>query len=342
MADYVKLILDELLRYRLSPAAATKGFKRRRHNLDLCPAVERQLNTCLDCTLKYHRVAYDVQGPRDRGSDIVLRHGEDDEHKFVVMQLKSYDDVKEKDYLTKLKAQSFEVQSDYREQLDQYFILLCTDALEHSNQLRNIKSDFKAASRTTVVDPTYVWTFLQLSALSIEAVVESILKQEDAVYSLARTLVGDDPPLETAILLCLLALALELGSFDVHLDQLHSVPFLGFALDRILDIDYETYLYEDYFDEEWDEPQEPPQDRRRDADTRIAEALDAMDTSAVTVDPTSDLVSVDFDSCAPLIALMLDAKVRFGYEGSRLARYVFEALRIPRVFELDFDEPEAF
>lgn len=86
----------------------------------------------------------------------------------------------------------------------------------------------------------------------------------------------------------------------------------------------------------------PPQDRLRDADTRIAEALDAMDTSAVTVDPTSDLVSVDFDSCAPLIALILDAKVRFGYEGSRLARYVFGALRIPRVFELDFDEPEAF
>lgn len=336
VADYVRLILDELLRYRLSPAAATEGFKLLRHNDDLCPAVERQVNTYLDCALKYHRVAYDVQGPRDRGSDVVLRHGEDEETRFVVMQVKSFHDLKERDYLSRLKAQAFEVHTEYGDQLDHYFILLCTDALEQASQLRNIRKDFATAYRTTVVDPTYVWTFLRLSALSIDAVVEAILKQQDAVYGQARSLVVDSAPLETAILLSLLAHALGSGSYDVRLEHLRSVRFLDFALDRISDIDYEDYFYDDP-----DEPQEPQKDRGRDADTRIAEALDAMDTDTIVVDPISDVITVNYISCEPLIALMLDAKVRFGYEGSQLARYLFEALRIPRVFGLDFDDQEA-
>jgi hypothetical protein len=63
-----------------------------------------------------------------------------------------------------------------------------------------------------------------------------------------------------------------------------------------------------------------------------------MDSDTVSADALSDVVSIDFAACEPLISVCLDAKVRFGYEGSELARYVFEALKVSRLYALEFDD----
>lgn len=338
MGDFTRLILDELLRYRQSPDRATEGFKRMKHNDVLCPSLERQLNTFLDCSVKYHKVAYDVQGPRDRGTDIVLRYTQDDETRYLVLQVKSYDDLKERNYLNILKAQLFEIESEYGAALTHRFVVLCTDAIEHKNQLRNIKKDCSRSASITVVDPTYAWTFLRLSDMRIDALVQAILKEDDAVYREARKSISDFTPLEIAILLCAILCARESGSTRVDLSALREVGFLDEALENIPDWERDEFFYRRDPDD-YDDGDEYPDavDGRRDSEVRLAEAIDALDDAVLRVSSSSDSIDLDRPSCEALEATMLDAQVRFGYSGSELVAYVFEALDVARTFELDLE-----
>ena len=337
MADFTKLILDELLRYRQSPASATAGFKSLKHNDALCPSIERQLNTFLDCSVKYHKVAYDVQGPRDRGTDIVLRYTQDEETRYLALQVKSYDDLKERNYLNILKAQLFEVEGEYGAALSHCFVVLCTDAVEHKNQLRNIKKDCSRSAHITVVDPAYAWTFLRLSDMRIDALVQVILKEDDAVYREARKSISDLAPLEVAILVSAILRARESGSNQVDLSSVRAVGFVDDALEHIPDWERDEFFYRSDPDEDEEDDIPDAVDSQRDSEVRFAEAVDAMDDSVLFASPNSDSAVLNSDSCAAIEAIMLDAQVRFGYSGSELVAYVFEALDVARTFDLDFD-----
>ena len=130
MNDLLDTALNELLRFRRSTIEDTKRFKEMKHNKHLCPKIKRKLTDFLEGSYRYHNVAYDVQGPRDRGKDVVLRYGENEEaSRYITIQIKSYDDLCKKDYLMNLKAQSLEVHTDYKDKLQHHFILICTEAV---------------------------------------------------------------------------------------------------------------------------------------------------------------------------------------------------------------------
>jgi hypothetical protein len=350
VADYVPRILNEIIRFRQVQAAITRSFTNLRHNDDLCPAVERQINAFLDCSLKYRRIAYDVQGPRDRGTDVVLRYEAQEETKYIVVQVKSYHDLCETNYLQTLKSQTFEVQSEYGTQLEHLYFLLCTDVARHRGQIRNIKKDMSRTTDSTVVDPTYAWTFLKLSAAQIDGVVESILKEDDAVYRAARRLVTDLSPLETVILACLVWLTRQ-ETTNIELNSLRSMSIVEDALMAIpesLDADYD-YYWENEEEEEEDEEDEEDGDSEdydewpgnneidhpKNGEVRMADALDHLEGMAISLDRLGGSIEVNLNYCEPIEALMLDAKVRWGYESNDLVRFLINALGIPRRYEFD-------
>src|SRR5687767_13775782 len=108
MGDYLARIIYELLQFRRSPYEATSIFSSLKHNVDLCPKFQAKLESVYDAFDKYQTITYDIQGPRDQGTDILVRQRIDDENRYICFQIKSNDDLKKSDYLKVLKAQYFD------------------------------------------------------------------------------------------------------------------------------------------------------------------------------------------------------------------------------------------
>src|SRR5690242_10584105 len=95
-----------LLRYRRSPEKATELFRHWKHNADILPKLQEQLEILREARGKFQAVVYDIQGIHDEGSDIVIKYHLDDKpDDLICFQVKSFDDLCKKDYLQGLKAQ---------------------------------------------------------------------------------------------------------------------------------------------------------------------------------------------------------------------------------------------
>ena len=75
MLETLQDSITQLLRYQRAPEKATRTFRSWKHNADILPKVQAQLETLLEAYNRFEPVVYDTQGPRDDGSDIVLRYG---------------------------------------------------------------------------------------------------------------------------------------------------------------------------------------------------------------------------------------------------------------------------
>lgn len=351
MDDLVDKALNELLRFRRSTIEATKRFKEMKHNKHLCPKIQSKLTDFLEGSHRYHNVAYDVQGPRDRGKDVVVRYGENEEtSRYITIQIKSYDDLCKKDYLMILKAQSLEVQADYKDKLQHHFILICTDAHKHADQIRLICAEFSNLKWVTVISPEYMWTFLRLTIARMDAIVQGVLRQDDVVYMKARKMVADQTPLDTAILLAFLWLVRKHGTYSIQRDELRTIGFLDNVIEYIPDYPRDSFFYEEgddgddndeYSRERYDSFEDSSdyikEDLGRVREERITETIEALDGREVDIDNTSGLVNVDPKYVMPLEAIIVDTAIRYECEGDDLLRFVFDSLDVARTFDLDFD-----
>ena len=344
MAILLSTVIDELFRYRASFPLATKSFRKWKHNADLCPAVEDKLNYVLDCFIKYHSVAYDVQGIHDRGTDILLRlfEGEQPEHterRYISIQIKSYDDLKKSDYLKNLRAQCYEAQQEFGERLDYYFILLCTDAEEHQGKIREIKKAFGASEDVTVIDPTYMVFFLNLTPFRIRVFVDALLRDDDIVHQKARNCFLGMTPTEAAIYLTC-AFQRAATSDPIDLSKIAKNEFVTSIYERTPDIDRdEVYSLElgvadeVEIDDEEDSIKKKQKDRKRNIFERFAEDIDRLvGDYFVPADEFSE--SVYLDSWAlPVQAVLLEVMVRYEYEGTELLNYAYDILGISEQIE---------
>jgi hypothetical protein len=137
-------------------------FRDWRHNADILPEVQVQLEAVLDARGKFESIVYDTQGIHDAGSDIVLRYRVSDKpDDYVGFQVKSFGDLSKKGYLQEPKAQR---DDSFRNisRLQHYFLLVCTDGIAHKNRIREIAAAFRSADRTEVIEPAFAFSSLVL------------------------------------------------------------------------------------------------------------------------------------------------------------------------------------
>lgn len=350
MSTKLPLVIAEILRYRESPRKFTRAFKELKHNADLCPLVERQINRILECFLKFNEIAYDIQGITDRGTDVVLRNyiqsdSGDSKARFTAFQIKSYHDLKSKDYLAKLKAQCFEATVEYGESLDQYYILLCTDKSEHEEKIRQVKKAFDSASNVTVIDPVYMATFLRLNPIRISSVVTTLMKEDDVVYEKAMSDIEAFTPTEAAVYCAIVLEATVSSGSRFSVEVIQNVPFIKEIYSSVPDYPRE---YFDYLDEvDFDTLNaddgtnlgrseiEKGDDRRRDFSERFAEDVDALDGGLFSFDAARGIVDVDLDYGRAMQAVLLDGMVRYDCRKSALLNFAFSTLGILERFGFD-------
>jgi hypothetical protein len=157
MSETIEDSVRRLLRYQRAPDKATRTVRHWKHNADILPKLQGQLEMLLAAYGKFEPVVYDTQGIRDDGSDIVLRCRQTKEDKapeLICFQVKSFDDLAKKTYMQELKAQR---DDSFRKVMGMtyYFLMLCTDVQAHRDRVRLIAAEFRSADRTEVIEPAF-------------------------------------------------------------------------------------------------------------------------------------------------------------------------------------------
>jgi len=76
-------------------------------------------------------------------------------------------------------------------------------------------------------------------------------------------------------------------------------------------------------------------DKGREMYVRVVEDLDAFNETLVEDLTESGNVRLNLSYAEPIHAIMLDAKVRYGYTGDSLSKHVFGALDVARLYDLE-------
>src|SRR5262245_17964134 len=191
-------IVDQFLRFNRTLVVETREFRDLKHNEDLCPRFQAQLESVLNAVGLYEPIVYDTQGILDHGADVVVRirderRGDEEPSELIGLQIKSYDDFKSKDLFQLLKAQRDDA---FRKiiGLSWYYIVLCTDEAKDKNTIRNIEAEFKTADRTIVIEPTYALNFIRMSDRKIQGIVTRLEQADDIVFRKALKALALDSP----------------------------------------------------------------------------------------------------------------------------------------------------
>lgn len=359
MDNPIPKIVEELMRFREASQESVATFRKLKHNKYLCPRAEEQLRRVLDCFIKFRHVAYDVQGVHDRGTDVVLRYGTDealasDSWTCICVQLKSFDDMDKGGYLKDLKSQFHDAESEYRGQLAQYYILLCTDPSAHIDKIREVKKSFANHTQVTIVDPSYCHTFLRMGAVNIAVVVDSLLREGDTVRQLAIDEVARLTPTEAAVALAATYIATFGTKTTVDIRDFRNAPFIAAMYEMVPDYPRDYFFQDDddvgpdndfvgdtseedgiesdddeaLQNEDWtDDEVESFDDRGRPFEERLVDDLSALEDNILTACADSTFI-VDLDVVRPLQAMLLDSHLRYKYEDATLLKYTFGCLRV--------------
>lgn len=325
---YRKLIktIDGLLRFDESPQSKTSMFMELKHNSDLCPNIESQINLILNSFEKYRNIAYDIQGFRDEGTDVVLRFGNEDNQKFIAFQIKSYDDLQKGNYLEKIKLQYHDsYHRAYRQKLEHYYLLLCTDINSHRNKIRQIKCEYQNYHNATVINPTYMATFYRLNELRINSYIETLVKEGDYIYKEALKVINDLTPTEIALLLSIVEKFTFDNIFQLEVEDLLYDKFINNIYDTIPDFPRDYYFFKeekDYFE------------RERPMKERFTEDLDRLVQEFISVNQNGSLIILENKIVLPLISILIDVNIRYNYTSEYLLMYIFNSLGIIDRFKL--------
>jgi hypothetical protein len=215
--------LELLLKRQRGPQSVTRQFRQLKHNDDILPKLQTQLETALEAHKKFEPIVYYTQGPRDDGIDIVIRcrttNERDEERELIGFQVKSFGDLSKKDYMNLLKAQR---DDSFRkvQGLSYYFILLCTDGIKHGEKVRSINAEFRSAARTKVIEPAYSYTFLNCPKTSVEAFIKRTIQAGDIVFRRALESLSQPTPSAQALAVFLSVKAVLLGDNEFTESQL--------------------------------------------------------------------------------------------------------------------------
>ena len=110
--------------------------------------------------------------------------------------------------------------------VDEYYIVLCTDAAKHRTQIRGIASAFKNYADVRIVIPQKALAFFKLGTEEVTLRVTQILCEDDLVLKAARKEVADDGELPLKFMIELTCRALS-GYTSISVEELLSIGDRG-------------------------------------------------------------------------------------------------------------------
>jgi hypothetical protein len=306
MDDYIQKLLYELLQFRRSTPEATERFAGLKHDADLCPRFQGKIEDIFGAFEKYHRITYDIQGPRDKGTDVLIRLPADEEDIFISLQIKSEDDLKDKNYLKSLKSQLFDTNPASTRLLD-YYIVLCCNTNDKSNKakVRSIGATFGKTPKVTVIEPEFAFTFLSLTSIQVDALIKSRLGSEDIVFRDALNDVKELTLTERALLFYLVWSRIYHDTAIITVDQLNESEFLAGVYRREYDATPERrYGFSD------DGPD-------------IISDLNHLEDNFISSDDQASY-SIGLTDVESIAVLMMDGHIRYGYVAEELLHYMMD------------------
>ena len=320
MVDYLKRLIFDLLFFRRAALAETEWFTDKKHNNFLVPQLDLRIDDILDCFKKYRRLTYETQGIRDHGIDVLLRYrvGEEDEGdtRYIGFQVKSYSELYEEGWLTKLKAQVLDA-SNYVT-MEDFYIMLCTDATKHISKIRDLQAELSKTEGTYIVRPEYALNFYRLSPQRIGAYLKAKLSEQDQVYREAFELLTELTPHQSAIVIEMVVAHFLEGRSFWKAQELRQQELIQSLYSDLPNLPIEYFL-EDEDDKEDIGPEE-------DLEFAWLEDLEVLQLGFIDLDSRADTVKLKFNEVTPVAAITLDGYVRYGYEGVDLRNYLMETL----------------
>jgi hypothetical protein len=179
----------ELMKGPKARPEQTVRFAKLKHDKDLCPRFRDHLDSILEVYRAYRTDVHDIQGMRDDGVDVLVRFTDDDgtEHK-AALQIKSDDEFvqwekKTLDLPNKLKAQYATAISNVR--VEDYFLVLCVDAVHHRKRIRLLCSELKNYQHLTIIEPADALGFYDMTGLDRWIRTTRLLCQRDRILMAA-------------------------------------------------------------------------------------------------------------------------------------------------------------
>jgi hypothetical protein len=318
----IKNIIYDLLQFRRATTEATSIFAGLKHNANLCPKFQRKLESAFDAFDKYHRITYDIQGPQDQGSDVLVRQVFHEQAYFICFQIKSQDDLRENTWLKSIKAQWFDSEKSYHNLLD-YYILLCCDTGDSAtkSKVRVLECEFSRAPLVHVIEPEYVISFLRLSLVQMDAIIKAKLGSEDIVFRNGLSIASDFTPTENAVLLYLIYQRIYQGAESTDEEAVLNSEFIQYVYANTPDFDRD-WFFED--EEEVDEDFHREYIMRQlDIRERLSFDLEALKDLYVRT-RGSGISHVSLCEVQPLVVLMMDGNERYGYMSDDLLFYMMD------------------
>ncbi|GAB1782016.1 hypothetical protein [Priestia aryabhattai] len=315
--EYIKKIVYELLFFKRSQDNQTKWFITQKHNANLCPGFQKKFDYIFSSFEKYQKIVYDIQGPRDAGTDVIIRQTENDINKYICIQIKSEDDLKKKDYLKELKAQYFDTKSKFSDNILDFYIILCCDTNDKKNKdkIRCIENEFINLTHVYVVEPDYAFTFLHLSETQIDATIRILYSKEDIIYIEGLSIVQNLTPTQKAIIYFFICEFIYREKFSVDYTYIVKNNFIREFYKKIPDYSDEWFFLE--------ESDSNYQLRELSIKERIGNDLERLDNILIN-NIGNQSYSLNISNIQPLLILMMDGNIRYGYDDNELIYYMLE------------------
>lgn len=349
MHETIQDTITRLIRFQRAPQAGAIAFRKLKHDRDLLPRLQGQIETILDAYGKFQPIVYDTQGIRDDGSDVVLRVNGNDAAGMELLgfQVKSFDDLEKEGYLQNLKAQALESLNNIKG-LCKYFIVLCTDPKAHKKTIRLVESEFKTTKGTEVIEPEFAYTFLFMPKTRVEAIVKRTMEADDYVFKEALTSLDFETPTGNALAVFLSVYFVTAGISQITYAELIEDKALRSIYEELREKQAELIAHtlretdeeieghedseehaqdEDEEDEEDDYEDEPPV-QLEEFGPQLVSDIALLEDSILESDGSSESYQILTDQMRPLCAVALDALVRYEYNKEQLLAYMFSAMGV--------------
>jgi hypothetical protein len=312
--DYLKKIMFYFLTLDRTKTSEASVFKEIPHG-DLCAKLSERIETILSYFERYRKISYILHGLKEKGSDVALRYYVGDKSRFICFQVNSYGDLKEADYLKKIKAQYVDSQNRYN--FEDYYVILATDEYTERRKIAGIKADLISTAKLTIIDPSQFLFFLRLKPAQVGAIVKAYVEDGDLVVNKARGKIAGLPKTQN----CLIFLILDLSVRKCFSAALEKADILSCKYLRDV---YESFSAEDVDEDEYDEFVSYESDEFAEMVEEDLEILSGR--GYFEFDPETGKIIPDQDYLKPIVCLTLEGQLRYEFNTQETVEYLEELL----------------